>query len=60
MCFYSIKLHVLLVTYQTIWQSKMDNPEKLTPKGTQGDEKQSINTTHYVLDTTIRKQTQLT
>jgi hypothetical protein len=32
----------------------MDNPEK------QDDEKQNKNTTQYVLDTTIRKQTQIT
>jgi hypothetical protein len=31
----------------------MDNPEK------QDDEKQNKNTTQYVLDTTIRKQTQI-
>ena len=35
-------------------QSKMDNPEKLATKRTQEEEKQ------YVLDTTIRKQTQTT
>ena len=29
----------------------MDNPEKLATKGTQDEEK------HYVLDTTVRKQT---
>jgi hypothetical protein len=36
----------------------MDNPEKLTTYGTQDEEKQSKNTTQYVLDTTMRKQTQ--
>jgi len=35
---------------------KMDNPEKLV---TQGEEKQNLNTTQYVLDTTMRKQTQI-
>ena len=39
---------------------KKDNPEKLTTWGTQDEEKQKINTTQYVLDTTIRKQTQTT
>ena len=39
---------------------KMNNPEKLATYGTQDEEKQSKNTTHYVLDTTIRKQTQIT
>ena len=37
----------------------MDNPEKLTTQGTQGEEKQNKNTTKYVLDTTIPKQTQI-
>ena len=31
----------------------MDNPEKLATWGTQDEDKQSKNTTHYVLDTTI-------
>jgi hypothetical protein len=35
----------------------MDNPEKLTTLGTQDAEKQK-NTTQYMLDTTMRKQTQ--
>jgi len=38
----------------------MDNPEKLTTLGTQDEEKQNKNTTQYVLETTIRKQTQIT
>jgi len=38
----------------------MDNPEKLAPYGTQDQEKQSKNTTQYVLDTTMHKQTQIT
>jgi hypothetical protein len=40
-------------------QSKMDNPEKLATQGTQNKEKQNKNTSQYVLDTTIRKQTQI-
>ena len=40
--------------------SKMDNPEKLATQCTQDDEKQNTNATQYVLDTTIRKQTQIT
>jgi len=35
----------------------MNNQEKLATSGTQDEEKQSKNTTQYVLDTTIRKQT---
>jgi hypothetical protein len=38
-------------------QTKMDNPEKLASHGTQDEEKKS--TTQYMLDTTIRKQTQI-
>jgi hypothetical protein len=38
----------------------MDNPEKLAIYGTQDEEKQSKNTTQYVLDTTISKRTQIT
>jgi hypothetical protein len=38
----------------------MDNPEKLATSGTQDEEKQNKNTTQYVMDTTIRKQTQIT
>ena len=33
----------------------MDNPEKLATQGTQDKEKQTKNTTQYVLDTTMRK-----
>jgi hypothetical protein len=36
----------------------MDNPEKLAKHGTQEEEKQNI--TQYVLDITIRTQTQKT
>jgi hypothetical protein len=38
----------------------MDNPEKRATKGTSDEEKQNKNATQYVLDTTIRKQTQIT
>jgi len=41
-------------------QSKLNNPEKLATYGTQDEEKQTKNITQYVLDTTIRKQTQTT
>ena len=41
-------------------QSNMDNSEKLALWGTQDEEKQDKNTTQYVLDTTMRKQTQIT
>ena len=39
---------------------KSDNPEKLSTLGTQDEDKQNKNTTQYVLDTTIYKQTQTT
>jgi len=38
----------------------MDKLEKLTTLGTQDEDKQSKDTTQYVLDTTMRKQTQIT
>jgi len=38
----------------------MDNPEKLATHDTQDDEKLNKNATQYVLDTTTRKQTQIT
>ena len=38
----------------------MDNPEKLVTQGTQDEEEQNKNTTQYVLDTTVRKQKQMT
>ena len=38
----------------------MDNSEKLAKLDTQDEDKQNKNTTQYVLDTTIRKQTQIT
>ena len=40
-------------------QSQMDNPGKMTTLGTQDEEKQNKNTTQYVLNTTIRKKTQI-
>ena len=36
----------------------MDNPEKLATSDTQDEDIQNINTTHYVLGTTMRKETQ--
>ena len=39
------------------WQ--MDNQEKPATLGTQDEEKQSKNTTQYVLDTTMHKQTHI-
>ena len=39
-------------------QLKMDNPEKMATQDTKDEEKQ--NTTQSVLDTNIRKQTQIT
>jgi len=44
--------------YRTKGQSKMNNPEKLATFGTQYKDKQ--NTTHIMLDITIRKQTHIT
>jgi hypothetical protein len=38
----------------------MENPVKLATEGTQDDEKLNKHTTQYVLDTTMRKQTQIT
>ena len=38
----------------------MDNQEKLETNDTQDEDKQSKTITQYVLDTTIRKQTQIT
>ena len=40
-------------------QSKKDNQKKLATYGTQDKEKQSKNTTQYVLDTTMRRQSQI-
>jgi hypothetical protein len=37
----------------------MDKSEKLATYGKQDEGKQSKNTTQYVLDTTVRKQTQI-
>ena len=38
----------------------MNNPEKLATQIAQDENKQNKNTTQYVLDTTMRKQTQIT
>ena len=40
-------------------QSINDNPEKLVKQGTQDEDKQNKNSTQYVLDTTMCKQTQI-
>ena len=50
-----------LTTQDTQDEEKQNknNPEKLTTQGTQDEEKQNKNKTQYVLDTTIRKQTQI-
>ena len=37
----------------------MDRPEKMATYGTQDEEKQNKNTTQYVLDTTMGKQTHI-
>ena len=39
---------------------KKENPEKPAPCGTKDDEIQNKNTTQYVLDITMRNQTQIT
>jgi hypothetical protein len=39
---------------------KKENPEKLTTYGTQDEDKLNKTSTQYVLDTTMRKQTQIT
>ena len=36
---------------------KIDNPEKMATQGTQDEEKQSKNTTQYMLDATMRQPT---
>ena len=38
---------------------KIDNPEKMTTRGTQDEEIQNKNTTQYVLDTPMRKRVTL-
>ena len=38
-------------------QTKMNNPVKLAAQGTKDEEKQKKNTTKYVLEITMRKQT---
>jgi hypothetical protein len=44
-----------VLKYTSEGQSKLNNPEKLATQGTQDKEKQSKNTTQYVLNTTIHK-----
>ena len=41
-------------------RSKIDKPEKLVTLGTQDEDEQTKNTTKYVLDISICKQTQIT
>jgi hypothetical protein len=41
-------------------QSRMDNPEKPATYGTPDEDEQNKNTTQYVLDTTMHKQTHIT
>ena len=41
-------------------ENKIENEETLATLGIQDENKQNKNTTHYVLDTNIRKQTQIT
>ena len=38
----------------------MDNTEELATQGTQNEDKQNKNTTQYVFDNTMSKQTQIT
>jgi len=38
----------------------MDNPDTMTTRSTQGEEKRNKNRTQYGLDTTMRKQAQIT
>ena len=54
-------LYVSMIKWKRIpkGQPKMNNPEKLAAYGTQDEEKQYTNTTQYVSDTTMRKQTQI-
>ena len=41
-------------------QSRMDNPDKPATYGTPDEDEQNKNTTQYVLDTTMHKQTHIT
>ena len=61
--FFSDLMHMTYTLEKQIGQSIMDNAENLATLCTQDEDKQSNNnknTTQYVLDTTIRKQTRLT
>ena len=57
----NIELEIIIYKRQRIpkVQSKMDNTEKLATLGTQDEDKQNKNTTQYVLDTTLRKETHI-
>ena len=49
------------MSYINVREYRRDTQKwKLSTKGTQNEEKQNKNTTQYVLDSTIRKQTQKT
>ena len=51
------RIHYINVSeYRRGNKKTTDNPEKLATYGTQDKEKQSKNTTQYVLDTSLRKQ----
>ena len=54
-----VRLQVHVREYR-MGQSKKNNPKKLATLGTQDEEKHNKQTTQYVLDTTRRKQTQIT
>jgi hypothetical protein len=55
-----IHRNLINVTEYRSGNQKKDNPEKLTAQGTEDEAKQSKNITQYVLDTSIRKQRQIT
>jgi hypothetical protein len=54
-CYFVILKNLVFYTEGAI---KKDNSEKLATYGSQDEDKQNKNTTQYVLDTTMRKQTQ--
>ena len=53
-------MYFLVVPKLRKGQSKLDNPETLATLGIQDEDKQNKDTIQYVLDTTIRKQSQIT
>ena len=56
-CVSSLFVYINVSEYRS--GNQMDNSEKPATSGTQYEDKQSKNTTQYVLDTTIRKQIQI-